>query len=82
MLVDKPDVMSEIPADSSERSFALKIEMGCCVVLRLANEHRQEFIAYFEVMLSSSLLFCCYETVLDLAVVFSFKPLKNRGRLQ
>jgi len=47
MSVDKPDVMSEIPADSSERSFAMKIEMGCCVVLRLANEHRREFTVMF-----------------------------------
>jgi len=47
MLADKPDIMSEIPTDSSERSFAMKIEMGCCVVLRLANEHRQEFAAMF-----------------------------------
>jgi len=41
MSVDKPDVMSESPAVTSEQSVSVTIETGCTVALQLANEHRQ-----------------------------------------
>jgi len=49
--VDNPDVMSEIPAVTSERSISVTIETGCTVALQLANEHRQCFIRVFVALL-------------------------------
>jgi len=43
MSVDKPDVMSEIPAVNSEQSVSVMIETGCSFALQLANDHRQYF---------------------------------------
>jgi len=41
MSVDKPDVMSETPAVTIERSVSVTVETGCVVALQLANDHRQ-----------------------------------------
>jgi len=45
--VEKPRVMVDIPTDSSERSFVLKIEAGCNIALLLASDHRQEATVMF-----------------------------------
>jgi len=46
MSVDKPDVMSESPAVTSEQSVSVTIETGCTVALQLANEHRQYYVCF------------------------------------
>jgi len=43
MSVEKPYVMLETPAVTSEQSVSVTIETGCTVALQLANEHRQYF---------------------------------------